>query len=867
MPSDMTDDLLAELERVAPRPLSVTELARRVGLERYDQRALVRRLEAEVEARRLRRVGKTRYQWLRPVDVRHVRRPAAKPATTRERERGRALRPAPAAAKVRDLDLVEGRYTRTRSGYGFVTPAEAGTRGRAAAVFIPAGREGDALHGDVVEARIVRRTRWKGGEVRTSGEVERVVRRASRPVVGTLRPGRAARPGEGARWFLVPESDLLPVFAVEGGHEPRREDEGRIAVGRVLRGAEPFRPAAVELERVLGEANDPEVQFLSIALEHGLRIEFPPEVQAEADALPLDPAPSDFADREDLRELPFVTIDGETARDFDDAVCLEPLPGGGSRLWVAIADVSNYVRPGTALDLEAALRGTSVYFPDRAIPMLPERLSNELCSLNPGRDRLVVAACMTYDRAGVRRDARFVRGVIASRTRLTYTQVAAVLSDADTPEIRAWREELAPLMDALHRMRELMRLLFGRRMASGSLDIDLPEALIDIEAGRSVGVRLAVRNDAHRMIEEFMLEANQAVALFLEQRGVPFPYRIHEPPNPADVDALNEFLAPFGAWVNYQGTVRPQDVQQALTAIEGHPLSRVLSRQVLRALMQARYSTENVGHFGLAFPTYCHFTSPIRRYPDLLVHRQLVRVLEGRIEEARAQAEELAGLAESSSQRERDAITAERAMLDLKKAEFMLDHLLEEELGTIVGVAPFGFFVELDRYPVEGLVRADDLGPGTTFDERARALIVRRSGVRFRLGDRVMVEATDVSLARRQITFALLERVTGAAQPAEGARRASGNGSAARARGQEGRLRRAAVRGDGGGAATHAAAARKGNPGMGNPGKGKAGKGKAGKGKSGKGKPGKGAAARPVGSGKRAKAGKARSRKARGRGA
>ena len=615
----------------------------------------------------------------------------------------------------------------------------------------------------------------RGGGERTSGEVVRVVRRALQLIVGTLSRGPAPapwtsgvrRPGvrredpRARRWRLVPENDLYPLFELEGGIEPTPEDEGRLAAARFVRGPSETRGPVAALDRILGDAGDPEVQFLSIALEHGLRVEFPPEVQAEAAALPLDPDTTDLGGREDLRGLPFVTIDGETARDFDDAVCLEVLPGGGQRLWVAIADVSHYVRPGTALNDEAVLRGTSVYFPDRAIPMLPERLSNELCSLKPERDRLVMVACIDYDRRGDHATTRFVRGVIRSRARLTYTQVAAVLSATETPQIAAWRAELEPLLDQLARMRKLMQSLLARRLANGSLDLDLPEALVDLsEEGRSVGVRLSQRNDAHRMIEEMMLEANQAVARFLEERPVPFPYRIHEPPSANDVDALNEFLGPFGLHVDYEGTVAPKDLQSVLAAVAGHPLSRVLSRQVLRALMQARYSTENAGHFGLAFTTYCHFTSPIRRYPDLLVHRQLGLVLDGEAARAATQGQALEALSLSSSQREREAVSAERAMLDLKRAEFMLEHLLEPEPAMIVSVAPFGFFVELEAYPIEGLVRADDLPVQVSFDDASQTLIARRSGERFRLGDRVLVEATEVSLARRQVTFGLLERLT-----------------------------------------------------------------------------------------------------------
>jgi len=775
-------DLLALLERVAPRPLSIPELARRLELGHYDHRGLQRLLEADVAARKLRRIGKTRYQWLRPVDAAAAARPAGAPAATPPRSaRGaRGAARTQRAQQGRPAATIEGRYSRTRSGYGFVAAPGANPRERQGDVFIPPGNEADALHGDVVEVHVERHTPRgprgrRDGPPRTSGEVVRVVRRALQLVIGTLSQGAAPSPWlEGVRrpgvkresrapagWRLIPENDLYPVFTVEGGIAPRAEDDGRLAVARFVRGPSATRAPLAALERILGDANDPEVQFLSIALEHGLRIAFPDEVQAEAAALPLDPAADEVRGREDLRALPFVTIDGESARDFDDAVCLEGLPSGAQRLWVAIADVSHYVRPGSALDAEAMLRGTSVYFPDRAIPMLPERLSNELCSLKPERERLVMVACIDLDRRGEQQDARFLRGVIRSRARLTYTQVAAVLSATETPQIDAWRSELAPLLDQLARMRTLMGVLLARRLAAGSLDLDLPEAMIDLsEEGRSIGVKLTQRNDAHRLIEELMLAANQAVARFLEQHGVPFPYRIHEPPNPNDIAQLNEFLGPFGLHVAHEEVVAPRDLQSVLRAVAGHPLSRVLSRQVLRALMQARYSTENAGHFGLAFSTYCHFTSPIRRYPDLLVHRQLGLVLDGQTARAATQGAALEVQSLSSSQREREAVAAERAMLDLKKAEFMLEHLLEPEPATIVGVAQFGFFVELEAYPVEGLVRAEDLPMQTTFDEGTQMLVARRSGERFRLGDRLIVEATNVSLQRRQITFALVERLT-----------------------------------------------------------------------------------------------------------
>ncbi|MFI5396656.1 MAG: ribonuclease R [Candidatus Binatia bacterium] len=736
---------LGLLERRAPRPLSITEMARALELDRYDPKHLKAVLETEVANHKLRRIGKTRYQWIREAERvtaagRGVRTPGI-------RGEGGKLQKRPAPR-------IEGHYSRVRAGYGFVEVLGQAADRFPRDVLIPAGMAGAALHGDRVAVEIIRRDLRAR---RFVGRITAVTGPVHEKIIGTLRYGR-----EG--WHLLPENELLPVVAIIGRDLPEQREAGQVALVRLTRPPTPTRGPGGELEEVLGAADDPEVQFLTIAFEHGLRIEFPPEVLAEAERLPPDPSEHDFAGREDLRRLPFMTIDGESARDFDDAVCLEPLPHGGYRLWVAIADVSHYVRPGSALDAEAARRCTSVYFPDRAIPMLPPQLSNQLCSLNPERDRLVMVAELTYDRRGHRQEARFYRAVIISRARLTYANVAAVLSEADTLDIRRWRDELSSLLPQLRLMLELMRKLLHKRTVAGSLDLDLPEAFIDLsEEGRSVGVRLFQRNDAHRLIEEFMLEANCAVAAFLTDRHVPFPYRIHEPPDPDDIDDLNEFLQVFGFAVNYDGDVRPQDVQHLLEQLDGHPLSRVLSRLVLRSLKQAQYSIVNAGHFGLAFPVYCHFTSPIRRYPDLIVHRQLSRVFDGQVEAARSEAEAVEAASIQSSQCEREAMEAERAMLDLKKAEFMLDHLLEPHPGTIVSVLSFGFFVELDAYPIEGLVRADALTDDRYyFIEEERALKGMRTGRRFRLGDRVLVEATTVSLRRREIDFAVLERLRSA---------------------------------------------------------------------------------------------------------
>jgi ribonuclease R len=728
---------LALIEQRAPRPLSIADMVRTLGIEHYDRKQIRAALEAAVAAPRLRRIGKTRYQ---------LRRDGEAAGATAGAERPRR-----AAGGRRGTGELEGRYVRVRAGFGFVEISGPAREKFARDILIQSGMEGAALHGDRVRVEIVRRDHRAQ---RATGRVTTVVERQHTELIGTLERHRQ-------RWVAVPLDERLPIVEIIGPTQPQAADAGLVARVRLA-------PAAADgavrgvLDQVLGSADDPEVQFLAIASEHGLRIGFPPAVEAEAERLPTDPRAEDLHGRADLRDMPFVTIDGETARDFDDAVCLEERPGGGSTLWVAIADVAHYVRPDTALDREAAERGTSVYFPDRAIPMLPPQLSTELCSLRPDRDRLVLVAEMQLDKNGRRRGVRCERAVIRSRARLTYTQVAAVLSAAETAEISAWRAQLAPLLPQLARMRALMQVLHERRIRDGSLDLDLPEALVDLsEEGRSIGVRVAPRNDAHRLIEEFMLEANRAVAAWLRDEDIPIPYRIHEPPAPDDIDELNQLLGPFGLHVAYDGVVEPGDVQRLLDQLENHRLGRVLSRQVLRALRQARYSTVNAGHFGLAFPVYCHFTSPIRRYPDLLVHRQIGRLLDGDADAARAAARAIEAASAQSSVAEREAMEAERAMLDLRKADFMLGHLLEPESATVVSVIGAGMFVELDSYPIEGLVRADAIpGDRYYFVEPERALKGMRTNQRFRLGDRVEVEATNVSLQRRQIDFALVRRLT-----------------------------------------------------------------------------------------------------------
>jgi ribonuclease R len=589
--------------------------------------------------------------------------------------------------------------------------------------------------------------RYDPRDHRSSGRIVRVLQSAHGRMIGTLESYLRG-------WRLIPNDDRLPIVDLVTGDLPAQRDAGLIAIVRLTSPPTATRTARGELERVVGRSDDPEVQFLSIAFEFALAVDFPDQVVAEVRDLPVDPDPADFEGREDLRSLPFVTIDGADARDFDDAVCAVR-EGDGFRAWVAIADVSHYVRPGAELDAEAARRGTSVYFPDRAIPMLPPQLSNQLCSLNPRRDRLVLVAEMSYDGSGRRTGDRFYRAVMHSRARLTYTQVAGALGErtaAALPELASAGVDLAVL-------RDLMRKLYDNRVADGSLDLDVPEPIVELsDDGRCVGLRLSERNDAHRIIEELMLEANRACARFLEERDVALPYRIHEPPDPAEIEELNEFLVLFGFRVTVQDPMRPQDVQELLRRIRGHRLEGVLSRRLLRSLTQAQYSAFNHGHFGLAFPIYCHFTSPIRRYPDLIVHRQLGKVFDGATAPSAEENDAIEAASIASSQAERNAMDAERAMLDLKRAEFMLGHIGEPQAGTIVSLVSSGFFVELEAYPVEGMVRLRDVeddfyelieSEGVFQGARTRRIIA--------VGDRVVVEAVNVSLQRREVEFGLLE--------------------------------------------------------------------------------------------------------------
>jgi ribonuclease R len=634
--------------------------------------------------------------------------------------------------------LVQGRLTVHREGYGFVIPDGGGDD-----LYIPAKYLQENLHGDRVE---VRPMAGRGGK--REGRIVRTLERGQERIVGTyeVRKGFSV---------IVPQETRIPWEIVVPARRNGGALDGQVVVAEIVTYPTERRAPEGRVVEILGWPDDPEVEVRSIVAKFALPYEFPPEVLAEAREKAQPVTEKEARGRVDLRGLTTVTIDGETARDFDDAVSVRR-EGRDVRLWVSIADVSHYVRPGSALDAEARLRGTSVYFPDRAIPMLPEALSTGICSLNPHVERLAMTAEMLFDPRGLMKESDFYPSVIRSDARLTYTIVRRIVADCD-PEAAA---EFAPLVPDLMLMRELAAVLTERRRRRGSIDFDLPEPQIILDLrGRMESIVRAERNVAHRLIEEFMLSANEAVATFIARKGSPSVYRVHEPPDPEKIDDFREFIFNFGYTlpVREEGAL-PADLQRLLNEAEGKPEKRMINEVLLRCMKQARYTSENLGHYGLASPCYTHFTSPIRRYPDLMVHRILREVLAGGPDEATAErlGSILPNEAAHASKRERTAMEAEREIVDLKKVQYMRERIGEEYDGIVTGVASFGFFVELVDLFVEGMVHVTSLSNDYyTYFEKQHSLIGQRTGEVFRIGDAVRVRVAEASLERRQISFIL----------------------------------------------------------------------------------------------------------------
>ncbi|HEX9688632.1 MAG TPA: ribonuclease R [Thermoanaerobaculia bacterium] len=643
---------------------------------------------------------------------------------------------------------VAGRITVRPEGFGFVL-VEGGPD-----LFVPRAGMRGAMDGDTVLAREeVARSRGRAPD-RITGTVVRVLERARERVVGRFE----RREGRAAVLPYDPRIDAIVRIADGKGHGAR---EGEIVQARLTSFPDARRVAHGVVEERIGFLGEPGVDIEIVLRSHGLPPRFPEPVIEEAERFLGRVRTEDLLGRRDFRERRVVTIDGETAKDFDDAVEIERT-ASGFRLGVHIADVSHYVKEGTALDDEARSRGTSVYFPGRVLPMLPEHLSNGLCSLNPGVDRLVLSALIETDRKGRVLSADFVKGVIRSSERMTYTEVARLLEDGPT---HGDKERYGPLLQDFREMGELAARLRERREARGSIDFDLPDADVVLDdEGLVVGIVPESRNVAHRLIEEFMLAANEAVAKKLLFAKQPAIYRVHDRPDPDRLVDLREVLEGFGYELKGDlEEVPPSAFQTILKAIAGKPEERLLSDLLLRAQRKALYSEECRGHYALAAPYYCHFTSPIRRYPDLVVHRRLSELLEtGRPVEAKsldAVNERLREVAAFSSERERRAEAAERESLLWKKIVFMKDKIGREFDAYVTGVTPFGLFVTLQDFFVEGLVPVSSLGDDFyVYEEKQHRLRGRTSGRLFRLADAMRVQLKAIDEVRRRLDF----RVAGA---------------------------------------------------------------------------------------------------------
>ncbi|MFZ0979694.1 MAG: VacB/RNase II family 3'-5' exoribonuclease [Candidatus Acidiferrales bacterium] len=853
-------DVLAHLASLS-KAASIREIAHGMGLKHLGRRFLPRVIRKLTKTGEIEETYGSRYKLAdqktnqkpnQKPNPKQPQRPTASAPSARapeaQPEQGTATdAPSAAAAsrRARDPNLISGRIIAHRDGYAFLVPDHP-IPGVDGDLFIGRDSLGDAMHGDRVLGRIVRRR----PDGRAEGRVVQIVTREHPTVVGLFRygpHGNHVLPYDVRlqHEVLIPPGDeLSPELRAKLGPEAQQppanrrlrlpELDGAVVNAEITRFPRSGLAPMGRVIEILGRPGDIGVDVEIIIRKHHLPHEFPEEVLAAAKATPQQVAENDLRARRDFRDLPIVTIDGETARDFDDAVLVRPLPGGSFELQVHIADVAHYVARNSAIDHEARLRGTSVYFPNRAVPMLAEELSNGICSLNPKVDRLVMSVIMQMDSAGRMVAADFTPGVIRSVERMTYTNVNKVIEGDPEMTVR-----YAPLVEDFRRMKELALLLNARRRERGSIDFDLPEPMIEFdEAGSMTSILRSERNIAHRLIEEFMLAANEAVARYLEKRGVASLHRIHEKPDPKKVLEFEELAQAFGyslgvedlterritvrhgsvkpsarvgggrgrmrpMHVDLPGAdevdIRPQHYQRLTEKIAGKPEERILSYLMLRSLKQARYAADPLGHFALAAQEYTHFTSPIRRYPDLIVHRALKWALDNpdavaqraprpeppRKSSARSgeplsiatlgpyRRVELEEIASQSSEAERGADLAERELIDWKKAQFMESHLGEEYDGLIVSVQKFGFFVELTEIFVEGLVSIDRLEESTgmrcQFRERDHVIVAepnrgsRSRGasksaakLAFRLGDRVHVRAERIDPFRHRVEFALV---------------------------------------------------------------------------------------------------------------
>jgi ribonuclease R len=641
------------------------------------------------------------------------------------------------------LDLVAGRVIGHRDGFGFLVPDDASQD-----VLLSARQMRALFHEDRVLVRITGLDR-RG---RREGDVVEVLKRNTHSLVGRFFNERGVT-------FVSPDSKRMPLdVAIPNGEDGGAVD-GQIVSVEIIEQPSRRSPPVGRVVEVLGDHMAPGMEIDIAIRSHDVPQAWPSAVTEEISGLGEKVPSQAKRGREDLREIPLVTIDGADARDFDDAVYCERTTGGW-RLLVAIADVSHYVKPDTALDSEAFERGNSVYFPERVIPMLPEVLSNGLCSLNPDVDRLCMVCEIIFKHDGTMVRSRFFNGLMRSHARLTYTEVAAILVDGDK-KARKHRQALVPHLEELHGLYTALRRGRGKR---GAIDFDTRETRIVFGAGRKIErIVPVVRNDAHKLIEECMIAANVAAARFLKRHKMPTLYRVHATPADDKITDLQEFLNELGLGLRGGRKPTARDYAAVLEQARGRPDEHLINTVLLRSMPRAEYSPDNIGHFGLAHEDYAHFTSPIRRYPDLLVHRAIRYLLSGKSADSfRYGAIDMQGFGDHCSATERRADDATRDAIDWLKCEYMLDKIGEVYPGIITGTTSFGIFVELQDIFVEGLVHVTALGNDYYhYDPTRHWLIGERTNHIFRLGDTVTVRVVQVNLDERKIDFELHEKKTG----------------------------------------------------------------------------------------------------------
>jgi len=639
------------------------------------------------------------------------------------------------------MNLVTGRLQGSERGYGFVIPDEDLND-----VFIPADSLKGAMHNDRVIARVNKNV--PAGK-RAEGEIIKILKRSNQTVVGTFDNSRNFG-------FVVPDNKKISGDIFIPKDEFNKAKSGQKVIAEIIKWPEQRRNAEGRIIEIIGDKDKPGTDILSIIKAHNLFEEFPEEVLKQAEAISDTVEEEMTKGRRDLRGLRMVTIDGEDAKDLDDAVSIEPLPDGSYRLGVHIADVSYYVTENSPLDKEALRRGTSVYLVDRVIPMLPKKLSNGICSLNPKVDRLAFTVMMDIDSYGRVKNHEIFESVINIDERMTYTNVYKILEEKD----QALLERYHNLSDDFEKMRTLALILRKKRFARGAIDFDFDEAKVILDdKGKPVEIKKYQYTIANQIIEEFMLVCNETVAEHFYWANAPFVYRIHEDPDSEKIQTFSEFIKKMGYHLKGVGSIHPRAMQDLLEKVKGSREERIISTVMLRSLQKAKYSHESNGHFGLAAKYYCHFTSPIRRYPDLIIHRIMKEYLKGKINEKREEQlnDSIPGIARSCSERERAAEEAERETEDLKKVEYMKERQGEVFKGIISNVTSFGMFVQMDN-TIEGLVRMSSMEDDYyIFDELRYCLTGERTRKIYRIGDTVTVQLARADLSTRQIDFALLE--------------------------------------------------------------------------------------------------------------